>query len=137
MKDRRLFSAKLGHQITVYIENKPGSLAAVIDRLRDASVNMFALSLNEGLDIGYLRITVDKLAVAKKILDEAGHLVIDHTVVLLTVANEPGGFATASDRWAKAGINIEYAYSATSPSPDRSVIVVRVNDTKRAIALLR
>lgn len=137
MKDRRLFSARAGHQITVFIENKPGTLAAVIDRLRDGNVNMLALSLNEGLDIGYLRIAVDKLAAAKKILDEAGHLVIDHTVVLLEVANEPGGLAAASDRWARAGINIEYAYSATSPSPDRSVIVVRVNDPKRAIAVLR
>ena len=137
MKDRRLFSARAGHQITVFIENKPGTLAAVIDKLRDGNVNMLALSLNEGLDIGYLRIAVDKLAAAKKILDEAGQLVIDHTVVLLEVANEPGGLAAASDRWAKAGINIEYAYSATSPSPDRSVIVVRVNDPKRAIAVLR
>lgn len=136
MKDEKLYSARLGHQISVFIENRPGSLAEVIDILRDKQVNMFALSLNEGLDIGYLRITVDKLDLAKKTLENAGHLVLDREVVLLEVANQPGGFAAASDRWAKSGINIEYAYSATSPSPDRSVIVVRVADPRKALAVL-
>lgn len=136
MKDEKLYSAKIGHQISVFIENRPGSLAQVIDILRDAKVNMLALALNEGLDIGYLRVTVDKLDVAKKALEAAEHLVLDREVILLEVANKPGGFAAASDRWAKNAINIEYAYSATSPSPDRSIIVVRVADAKKALAIL-
>lgn len=136
MKDQKLFSAKIGHQISVFIENRPGALAQVIDILRDAKVNMLAIALNEGLDIGYLRITVDQLDTAKKALEAKEHLVIDREVVLLEVANKPGGFAAASDRWAKEGVNIEYAYSATSPSPDRSVIVVRVADAKKAVKLL-
>lgn len=137
MKDEKGYSAKIGHQISVFIENRPGALAQVIDILRDKQVNMLALTLNEGLDIGYLRITVDQLDLAKQVLEAAGHLVLDREVILLEVANQPGGFAAASDRWAKAGINIEYAYSATSPSPDRSVIIVRVADVKKALALLR
>jgi hypothetical protein len=136
MKDERLYDAKIGHQISVFIENRPGALAQVIDILRDAKVNMLALTLNEGLDIGYLRVAVDRLDIAKKVLEAAGHLVLDHEVILLTVANKPGGFAAASDRWAKSGINIEYAYSATSPAPDRSVIIVRVADPKKAVAVL-
>lgn len=137
MKNEKRYSAKIGHQISVFIENRPGALAQVIDILRDKQVNMLALTLNEGLDIGYLRITVDQLDLAKQVLEDAGHLVLDREVILLEVANQPGGFAAASDRWAKAGINIEYAYSATSPSPDRSVIIVRVADVKKALALLR
>ncbi len=137
MKDEKLFSASIGHQITVFIENKPGSMAAMIDLLRDKKVNMFALTLNEGLDIGYLRVTVDKLDAAKKALEDAGQLVLDHEVVLLEVANKPGGFAAASDRWAKAGINIEYAYSANSPSPESSLLIVRVANVKKAIAVLK
>ena len=136
MKNEKLYSAKIGHQISVFIENRPGAMAQVMDILRDAKVNMLALALNEGLDIGYLRITVDDLSGAKKALESAEHLVIEREVILLEVANKPGGFASASDRWAKAGINIEYAYSATSPSSDRSVIVVRVGDAKKALAVL-
>ena len=136
MKNEKLYSAKIGHQISVFIENRPGAMAQVMDILRDAKVNMLALALNEGLDIGYLRITVDQLAAAKKALESAEHLVIEREVILLEVVNKPGGFAAAGDRLAKAGINIEYAYSATSPSSDRSVIVVRVGDAKKALAVL-
>ena len=135
-KTSKLFSARRAHQITVFIDNKPGTLAAAVDILAAAQVNMFALCLNEGLDIGYLRITVDRLRAAQKALEAAGHLVIGHEVILLEVADKPGGFAAASDRLAAKGINIEYAYSANSPGPRRSMLVVRVSDVGRALRVL-
>ena len=132
----KLFSAKPGQQISVFLENRPGTLSAVIDTLREGGVNMMALSLSEGLDIGYLRIIVDDHAKAVKWLRAKGHLVIERDVVLLAVANQPGGLASAIDVWAKAGVNVEYAYSADDAAPDRSLIVVHVNDVKKAIAAL-
>ncbi|MCB1069539.1 MAG: hypothetical protein KDL31_04230, partial [Kiritimatiellae bacterium] len=113
-----LLQASIGHQISVFIENRPGTLGEVIDILRENRINMLALSLSEGIDIGYLRIAVDKLAEAKACLEKAGHLVLDKPVILLEVANKPGGLASAIDRWAAAGINIDYAYSANSPGSD-------------------
>ena len=132
----KLFSAKPGKQISVFLENRPGALSEVIDTLREGGVNMMALSLSEGLDIGYLRIIVDHHAKAVKWLRDHGHLVIERDVVLLAVANQPGGLASAIDVWAKAGVNVEYAYSADDAAPDRSLIVVRVQDVKKAIAAL-
>lgn len=136
MKERKLFSAKKGRQIAVFIDNRPGALGEVIDTLREGGVNMLALSLSEGLEIGYLRIIVDKQEQAVKVLKAAGHLVIERDVVLLEVANQPGGLASAIDQWAKAGINIEYAYSADDNVKDRSLIVVRVPDADKAIQVL-
>lgn len=132
----KLFSAKASQQISVFLENRPGTLSAVIDTLREGGVNMMALSLSEGLDIGYLRTIVDQHELAVKLLRAKGQLVIERDVVLLTVANRPGGLASAIDVWAKAGINVEYAYSADDAVPDRSLIVARVNDVAKAIAAL-
>lgn len=131
-----LLKATTGHQISVFIENRPGALGEVIDILRENGINMLALSLSEGIDIGYLRIAVDKLEEAKACLEEKGHLVLDKQVILLEVANKPGGLASAIDRWASAGINIEYAYSANSPGAEASLIVVRVPDVAKALAAL-
>lgn len=130
------YQARIGHQISVFIENRPGTLGAVIDVLREHRVNMLAISLSEGLEIGYLRITVDKLAEAKAALSKAGQLVLERDVLLLEVANEPGGLAAVIDRLARAGINIEYAYSANSPSPTSSMIIVKVPDPKAALNAL-
>lgn len=131
-----LFSAKAGKQISVFLENRPGTLSDVIDTLREGGVNMMALSLSEGLDIGYLRIIVNDHEAAVKLLKAKGQLVIERDVVLLAVANQPGGLASAIDVWAKAGINVEYAYSADDAAPERSLIVARVNDVKKALAAL-
>lgn len=132
----KLYSARIGHQISVFIENRPGTLGTVIDVLREAGINMLAISLSEGLEIGYLRVTVDKLAEAKAALQKNGQLVLEREVLLLEVANEPGGLASAIDQIASAGSNIEYAYSANSPVPGRSMIVVRVPDPAAALKIL-
>lgn len=137
MSKKKLFSAKPGRQLSVFLENRPGALSAVIDTLREQGINMLALSLSEGLDIGYLRIIVEQPDKAAEVLRKAGHLVIERDVVLLTVANEPGGLASAIDVWAKAGVNVEYAYSADDAHPDQSLIVARVNDIQKAIGVLR
>ena len=136
MANTKKYSARIGHQISVFIENRPGTLGAVIDVLRENNINMLAISLSEGLEIGYLRVTVDKLDEAKACLQKAGHLVLDREVLLLEVANEPGGLAAAIDRLASANVNVEYAYSADSPTPTSSMIVVRVADPAAAIKVL-
>jgi hypothetical protein len=130
------YSVRIGHQISVFIENRPGTLGGVIDSLREGGVNMLALSLSEGLDIGYLRITVDDLAAARAALQGAGQLVLERAVLLVEVDNAPGGLAAVIDRLAAAAINVEYAYSANSPSSDRSMIVLRVAHPEAAVAAL-
>lgn len=130
------YSARVGHQISVFIENRPGTLGSVIDVLRENNVNMLALTLSEGQDIGYLRIAVDKLDAARACLKNAGHLVLEREVLLLEVSNRPGGLAAVIDRLASENINVEYAYSANSPERDRSMIVVRVSNPASAVNVL-
>lgn len=136
MTQKKLFNVRTGRQLSIFIENRPGTLGAVIDHLRQAGINMLALSLSEGLDGGYLRVIVDKYAPAVKTLQAKGYLVLERDVVLLEVANEPGGMASAIDKWAKSGINLEYAYSATGPGADHSLIVAKVPDVRKAIQAL-
>lgn len=136
MKNQQLFSAKIGQQISIFIENRPGTLSSVIDTLREAGVNMRALSMSEGQDAGYVRILADHVPAAVAALERARHLLHVDDVVLIEVAHQPGGMAAAVDRWASAAINIDYAYSASGETPGHSLIVAKVPDAKRAIAAL-
>ena len=97
---------------------------------------MVAMSLSEGLELGYLRIVVDNHDEAKKVLHAKGHLVLDRDIMLVEVANEPGGLASAIDQLFRAQINVEYAYSANSLKNDHSMIVIRVNDVPKALTAL-
>ena len=136
MTNTKLYSARIGHQISVFLENRPGTLRDVIDVLREGGINMLAIALSEGIDIGYLRVAVDKLTEARECLKLKGYLVLEREVLLLDVVNAPGGLASVIDRLAAGGVNVEYAYSANSPSPGRSMIVVRVADPVAALAIL-
>ena len=46
-------------QISVFVENKPGMLAALADVLNENGINMRALSLAETKDFGIIRLILD------------------------------------------------------------------------------
>jgi hypothetical protein len=132
-----LFDAKPGKQISVLLENVPGTLSSVVHLLGGEGINILALSLAEGLDHGYVRMVVDQHDKAVQILKDKGGLVLIRDVVLLELANRAGSLAEISSIWAKAGINIEYAYCANSPSVDKGLVVLKVDDTAKALKVLK
>jgi hypothetical protein len=69
-------------------------------------------------------------------LEERGALVVENNVVLLENSNKPGTMATIAQKLAKAKVNIEYAYLATSPTSKKGLAVLRVSDTKKALKAL-
>lgn len=133
---RALYNVERGRQIAVFIEDRPGTLAQVAQHLGKHGVNIYALSLAEGIGHGYVRMVVDRPDEAVRVLREAGELVIERDVLLLEVANVPGALGTIARRLADAGINLEYAYCAGGPSVERGLVVVRVDQMDRALALL-
>ena len=129
--------ARPGQQISVFLENEPGTLARVVHLLGRNHINILGLSLAEGLSHGYGRMVVDRHDDAVRLLRAAGQLVIERDVVLLDLPDEPGAFARAAERWARAGLNIEYAYGAQGPDAKQGFVVVRLNDNASALAALR
>ena len=55
-------------QISIFLENKPGSLEDVTRALRDAKINIRALSLADTSDFGILRLIVNDIDTAEKVL---------------------------------------------------------------------
>lgn len=137
MKKGKLYSARVATELSVFIENRPGTLRGVIDILRDAGVNMQALSMSEGQDAGYVRILADDPEKTAAALVRAGHLLRTGEILVIEVADEPGGMAAAIDRLAQAGINIDYAYSADGRVAGHSLIAAKVQDPRRALSILR
>ncbi len=137
MNKHILFSAGAGRQISVFLEDKPGTLAAATGLLGRHGINIFALSLAEGLGHGYVRMVVDRPAKALQVLKAADELVMEREVLLLELANRPGSLAAVARKLGEAGINIEYAYCAGGPRvEDRGLVVVRVDNTKKALKVL-
>jgi len=137
MSGKILHSVEAGQQISVFLDDRPGTLAEVTKLLGDRGVNIFALSLAEGLGHGYVRMVVDKTEEALEVLKGAEELTMQREVLLLELNNAPGSLAAVAEKLSAADINIEYAYCAGGRNVDRGLVVVRVNKTAEALQTLK
>lgn len=123
-------------QLSVFLENKPGTLAAVCEALAEQKVNIYALSISDTTDHSVIRMVLSDPQKALHVLGERGVLVVENKVLLIENSNQPGTLAGIAETLAEAKINIEYAYLATSPKSETGLAVLRVSDTKKAVKVL-
>jgi hypothetical protein len=128
---------KVEKQLSLFVENKPGTLAAVCQALADAAINIFAISVLDAVDHAVVRMVVDNPQKAIHLLGEHGVLVIERDVLLLEGRSRPGELARVAKALAKHKINIEYAYSATLPDATRGAMILRVDNLVKARRILR
>ena len=106
---------EIAKQLSVFLANKPGTLAAVCEELARAKVNIFALTITDTVDHSVVRMVLSDTEKALHIFEERGVLAVQSNVLMITNDNKPGSLGAIASRLAKAKINIEYAYLATSP----------------------
>jgi len=123
-------------QISVFLENKPGSLEHATRVLRDASINIRTLSLAETVDFGILRLIVNDVEQANKVLKDAGFRVNKTIVVAVEVPDKPGGLHSIMEILSKEGINVEYLYAFVEKSGQNAVIIFRFDAPEKAIEVL-
>ena len=125
-------------QISVFLENKPGSLCAMTEVLAKHNIDMRALSLAETKDFGIARIIVDDLFDAATVLSDEGYVHSVTPVVGVSVPDEPGGPHKVLQIMADAGINIEYMYAFLGgKEAQHAYMIFRVEDDVAAAAALR
>jgi len=124
-------------QIAVFLENKSGRLAEITGILADNFINIRALSVADTADFGILRLIVDKVDAAKKVLKEGGFTVGTTNVLAVEVSDEIGGLARVLKTVHSEGLNVEYMYAFVNNSGEDAVLIFRFEDMDRAIAGLQ
>lgn len=124
-------------QLSVFLENKPGRLAAAADVLAQSGVDISALTLADTAEFGILRLIVNDPALAKKALTEAGIVVRLTDVIAVAMDDVPGGTVGALRLLSEKGINVEYMYACVGRVSGKALMVMRTDDTDRADAAFR
>ena len=124
-------------QLAVFLGNRPGALARVCSELAAAEINIHALATSDTIDHAVVRMVVSDPTKALMILGERGVLALENDVLMIESNNEPGTLAAIADRLAKAEINIEYAYLATSPKSEHGLMILRPSNVEKAQRALR
>ncbi len=125
-----------GIQLTVYIDNRKGTLSALATFLGKHGVNIYGLTLADTEGHGYARLIVDDTEKARQLVEDSGELVAARDVLLIQVANEPGELARMLAALAAHNLNIEYGYSSGGPGNEKGLVLVP-SDVDAALAVLQ
>ena len=123
-------------QLSVFLANKPGTLANVCETLAAERVNIFAMTISDTVDHAVVRIVCSDPRKALEVFEDRGTLVVDQQVLTVEEKNQPGTLAAVARKLAKHDVNIEYAYCASGPSAKTGLVVIRPSDIKKGLKAL-
>jgi hypothetical protein len=115
-------------QFSVFLENRPGRLANLVDLLSKNGIKIMAMGIAEAGNYGIVRCVLDNDEKALSILKDANTAVNIVDVLIL----ELGDIEVVVKVLEKVGVNIDYAYTMNGGK-----IVVKVNDEEKAIRVLK
>ena len=118
-------------QLSIFISNEPGSLAAMTRTLKECSVNIKAFNIAESSGFGVFRAIVDDPEGSYTKLKEKNLIVRKTDIVGVIVENTPGGLFSAAKVLGDANINIEYGYALEGGR--EPIMFFRVDDPAAAI----
>ena len=118
-------------QLSIFISNEPGSLAAMTLTLKECNVNIKAFNIAESSGFGVFRAIVDDPEGSYTKLKEKNLIVRKTDIVGVIVENTPGGLFSAAKVLGDANINIEYGYALEGGR--EPIMFFRVDDPTAAI----
>ncbi|MCI8336478.1 MAG: amino acid-binding protein [Peptococcaceae bacterium] len=124
-------------QISVFLENKKGRLSQVTQCLKEAGIDLRALSIADTTDFGILRFVVNDPDGAYGLLQAQGFTVSMTEVIAVEIPDQPGALADVLALLNAADVNVEYLYAfGMSGGPHRVLNVLRLSDTEKGIHTL-
>lgn len=99
------------HQLSVFVENKSGTLLKILELLKEAGIQLIASTISDTVEYGIYRIICSEPQRAYETLKKAGIAANISEVFAITLDNQPGRAAEAIRLFTEAGIGISYLYS--------------------------
>ncbi|HWR25643.1 MAG TPA: ACT domain-containing protein [Methanosarcina sp.] len=126
---------KVIKQISLFAENKPGRLANIANKLKEAEINIRAFTIAESGDFGIIRMVVDRSDYAHRVLHDAGFTVSETNVLGIEMEDVPGSMSRIAEVFGKTKINLDYAYAFVTRD-QKALLIVRVSEIEKAVEVL-
>ena len=119
-------------QLSVFIENKPGRLAAILEELGKHNIDISALSLADTSEYGILRLIVSNPDDAAEVLKNSGVVVKLTNVLAIAIDDTPGGLSRILSIFVQNSINVDYMYAFVGKVTSKALTVIKVSDPELA-----
>jgi hypothetical protein len=133
---RRRSPMPINEELTIRMDNRPGSLGKVCHALADRGVNILAFQSIPGEKTILVCMVVDTPAAAAAILDKEGISYTEGEIVQAKLPRGPGELARAASKLGDANINIHYAYCGVETATNAPLVIFGVSEVGRAATIL-
>ncbi len=123
-------------QLSVFVENKQGSMSRIAEVLAEAGIDIRALTIADTTDFGILRLIVRNTEEARRVLQDNNFVVSVNQVIGIEVPDKVGGLAKVLRVLDDALVNIEYMYDFLAIKEEKAYIIVRVENNTKTVELL-
>jgi hypothetical protein len=127
-------------QVSVYLDNRPGSLSEAMAQLDRNQIRVFALSIADAGEYGLVRMVTEDPAKATTVLEDADYNLAKsrkNTEVTAVFITEENKISKITKILADGGINIEYAYSSAVHVDGKIALILRASDVENAEKILK
>jgi len=128
---------QIHRQFSVFMVNKPGILAQVLDEFAKARINLMAMTMMDSVEHGVMRLVAASADPVRQVLDRLNMDYSETDVLCVTLSNRPGALAAVTRKLAEAHINISYAYVTAGARGGKTTGVLKVADVKKAMKTLQ
>ena len=118
------------HQLSIFLENKKGTMLHVLNMLKDAGIQVIASTISDTVEYGIYRVICNNPSKAFALLKEQGLSVTLSDVFAIELDKTPGQAAQVFEAFCAGGIKISYMYSFMLAG--KGILIFRTSDTDKA-----
>lgn len=123
-------------QLSVMVENKRGALAELCSRLAEKAVNIVGLMVPEQTGVATIRLVVNNIDTARKVLTAMGLNFREEDVLAVQVSNRPGALGKLTRKLADHNLDVKYVYATIARGADKATVILALSETS-AIATIK
>lgn len=123
-------------QLSIFLQNRMGSLAKPLEVLTVANVNIRAMCMADTSEFGILRLVVDDPIKGKDALEENNFLVKITEIIGVEMNDTPGGLTTVLEIIKDNLIDLEYLYAFTHDKEGKAILLLHADDIDKLISVL-
>ncbi len=114
-------------QLSIFLQNRMGSLSKPLEVLSDADVNIRAMCMADTSEFGILRLVVDNPEKGKEALEEQNFLVKITDIIGVEMNDAPGGLTSVLKVIKDNKIDLEYLYAFTHEKKGKAILLLHAD----------
>lgn len=124
-------------QVSVFVQNQPGRLLAILEVIEKNGISLRALSISESGEFGIVRMIFPDAERGMEALREAGFTTRIDWIVSAEIPDVPGGLLNSVVKpLSEADVNLKYFYAFTDSTTNMTYVVLKADDLDKAEQIL-